>query len=468
MSNKNAPVQPTTTAEHRAHTARVRDDDAGRRRAALQRKLSEPIRAATPRPDTSGLVAEPSPRSKRRKGGKAAPEASDFLSPAFIPIVGPPNGNTGGRATTDPLSCVEIEATPIQGFTGQTIHLDWANFTFPVTVEGWSSGQDPYANLNAVQSLVSEFLGEAPEDRLHGWHGYKCGREWSDKGKIAWSPGRGEAWLSLNADTLSLIPPSKQLELWHALWALEVKRSTRLDSAFDDFARVVSLDTVDAAVGVRNYTGVGRDAYERRQPKNLRKGTLRGDSCNFGLRASEGGEAYLRVYDKKLEMMAKGCPEEQAFDCIRWEIEYADGKATELWKRIVACKTVEEYARCLGAAITNAIDFVDRESVPEASRKNVARMSRLPWWDQICSLLSEGPIIHVKRLISTLCQSVNTFKKQWGKVIALANVALQSAGEGWGIANVIQQWAEKLEPQIAWEKHAGRDLSLSLNLILAT
>lgn len=450
-----------------AAVARRRDDAKLRGRNRQRKLLAEPVAAAVPRPDVSGLAAEPSPRSGR---SKSVPDVQHFLAASWVQIDSPPEGNTGGRLASDPIRCIQSEKNepiPLAGFKGHTLHLDWANWTFPVQPEGYA-GDTPTPNVDAVQALVSDFLGEQPEERLTGWHGYKCGREWRDGGKIAWTPGRGEAWLSLNGDTLACIPPARQLDFFRGLWALNVVRATRLDPAFDDFARSVALDTVEAAVNVRNYTGTGRDAFERRQIRNPRKGTLRSDSCIFGLRGSAGSGIMLRVYDKKLEMIAKGCPEDHALDCIRWEPEYTDEKATELWRRIAACADVKEFARVLGAAVTNAIDFIDRESVPEASRHCVSRMKRLAWWSELCALLTEGPIIHVKRLISTLCQAATACRKQWGKFFALLNVALQSSGDAYGVGNIVQQWSEANEPHICWEKQRGRDLSVSLPLILAT
>ena len=80
-----------------------------------------------------------------------------------------------------------------------------------------------------------------------------------------------------------------------------------------------------------------------------------GDSVLLGSRGNNGSGKYMRIYDKKLEMMLRGIPADQCEDCIRYELELADEKAEAAWRLLVICRDVEEFTQTCGRLAVSGV-----------------------------------------------------------------------------------------------------------------
>ena len=276
------------------------------------------------------------------------------------------------------------------------LKLDWLSVTFP------------FSRMEAVVGVVSKWLGP-PSPRSGGLHSYREGLGWPSSAACCWSPGRPEAFLSLNGDSLDLVPACLQHELLNALAALDA-RGTRVDCALTDVDRIASMSQVHAAAESDNFTGfLITDSH---RPK--KRGVLIGDSRTFGRRGKEGGGAYYIVYDKLLESRAKGEPE---IDAIRYEVRFDGKKARAAFATLCGAADAESLAGVVGSLVGGAIDFLHR-----GEETHLDRMERVAWWTALVERL--GALrLRVDRFVPSLPKTLFHLGRQWLGTIARAAAA---------------------------------------------
>jgi hypothetical protein len=160
---------------------------------------------------------------------------------------------------------------------------------------------------------------------------------------------------------------------------------SRIDAFFDDAERLITPSGLHSlvATGRQDYCKFKSESILSRQ--TIEHGLVR-DEVQFGTRGSEGAGKYLRFYDKALE--SKG-----EINVCRWEVEFSDQYARELFRRLVATYgphwTEEKTARAIGSAIGGAIDF--RINLHDGN-PHVDRHERYPFWQQIVDRLGCVPM----------------------------------------------------------------------------
>jgi hypothetical protein len=259
-------------------------------------------------------------------------------------------------------------------------------------------------------SFSTKYLSEIAQFLSHIWgdHSQDGFGLWSYDSRLIWSSG-----VSLNYDEdvdrservhagqMTLDCPGSALdEMTAPDLQLLIKfadqmggKCTRIDVFFDDYARIVNpVDLLDL-IKCGDYSGL-RHAQDR-QKYDMAK--LIRDEVSFGERGSRGNGKYLRFYDKEIE--SKG---EQ--NCCRWEVEFSQRKADTVFKKLAQTMgDMDCFASMCGSLIAGCVTFVHRNG-----DKNVSRLKRYHWWEQILSILGEPLKIRAERKVDNL-----TGKIQW-------------------------------------------------------
>lgn len=413
--------------------------------------------AADDRPELPVLpAAEPPTRSARQRVRRTPSAAPDpVLKADWAPAVGTPNSNTGCAATPDAWikDCFILQH-----------HL---RVSFPIAPDGHlgpevKPGEEhqfelEYPNVVKVRDLVTGALRIQP-DQLLTWSRwfYKSGFKWGGEPTVAslhYGESLGHATLDIRGGGCDSLLAQQLLNLCRALKAAVPQMTgLRIDCAFDDYNRIASMDEIQRARAALDFKGFKKSLSIR--PDNM--GTLEGDSVTFGTRTCKSGK-YMRIYDKFLETGG-----DNNFDCIRYESELSEEKAALAFEEICACQSVEEYAQVLGSWVEGVIDFVKREGY----ERNIQRAPRLEWWEKITALLAAKVRESVPRLVPPLMSAAKAHFRQWGAHLALLRIGLQSLPKPVNIGAVIENICDHFEEKINWAKQQGRDLGVSLSMLL--
>jgi DNA relaxase NicK len=105
---------------------------------------------------------------------------------------------------------------------------------------------------------------------------------------------------------------------------------TRVDVALDDREATVAVETVRQAVEAGQVVSRSKQ-FKVIQASNHREGVRTGETLYFGSRESQ---SMLRVYDKRLELQAKG-REDAASYGVRWEMELKQDRAQACAKALL-------------------------------------------------------------------------------------------------------------------------------------
>lgn len=314
------------------------------------------------------------------------------------------------------------------------VHIDWLN------------GTVSRARIRDVQDFLRVFLGEW-RDRDWGVHSYKNSAETEAGAIAAWSDGRAEAFISLNACSLAQIPADRHWWLLATLVSDFGFKGTRVDCAVDDLDRVVPLEQVHEAAERGAYTGFR--LTDSHKPKSL--GTIVGDSRTFGRGGKAGSGKYLIVYDKALESDGK-------LDCIRWELRFYKEAADLVCQALAECDDDVEFRRKVGRCLGGAIDFREPCDDREVDRHS-DRRPRLPWWATFVAALGET-VYRVPRVTPPLQRFLEHIGRTGLRGLATAKVVADSMGVD--LLLVLAEALELVECQIDWRKTGARDLGIDL------
>ena len=259
-----------------------------------------------------------------------------------------------------------------------------------------------YKQLEQIIIFISGFFGECDSDG-HGKLGYDDKYFWpsgvtlnydsdperrqkNHKGRITLDV-RGSACDELTvSDLLVLIEGSDCLG----------GVSSRNDIFFDDFGRSVEPSDLHDVIDRNDFSGF-RMAHKKQTSKS---GKVVHDEVMFGRRGDMGSGKYLRVYDKNLE--SKG-----EIDCIRWECEFTQRKAQQVFKALAGCEgNIEAFATICGALIGGCINFVHK-----TGDKNICRLDVYEFWELITDTLGKL-FIRIEKKINTLTGVIEWTERQ--------------------------------------------------------
>ena len=172
-------------------------------------------------------------------------------------------------------------------------------------------------------------------------------------------------------------------------------KCSRIDIYFDDYNRRISFDDLKETAERRDYSGL-LDFRVTQAGKLTKPGNTR-EEISFGKRGSRGNGKYLRWYNKELESNGE-------YKCDRWEVEFTQKKADIVFTKLARCDgSLDAFATLCGSLIAGCITFVHR-----TGDKNIKRLLRYEWWEQIVDLLGGEVKIRVERKKDSL-----TGKIEW-------------------------------------------------------
>jgi hypothetical protein len=152
-------------------------------------------------------------------------------------------------------------------------------------------------------------------------------------------------------------------------------RFTRLDCALDDRQPLVPLSLVTQAAEVGQCI-TRADRVQVIRSFSLHTGTVSGETIYFG---SPHSQTLLRVYDKRLELLAKQQPHAEDFG-IRWELEFKQDRA-QLCGQFLGDLEEADWLKLLIGLLRSYVDF--RDTTREAEDEARARAPRLPWYQSL-------------------------------------------------------------------------------------
>lgn len=342
---------------------------------------------------------------------------------------GPAAGADSAPAPAEPRPQLSITGaqtaynTLDQYVPGFTMSTDWLAFTVP------------RSDVEAMQELVGGEWMEAKK----GFNGYPrawlCVTAGGGSGRI----GTGmknretEVHVSLSGDIVSAWPAEKVQAV--RLWVRDQGgHCTRTDLALDDCAGCATLAQVIAAADAGQAVMRWSIYDAKRRCSYKGKEDIHGEMITFGSRQSE---SYLRVYDKRMEELAKG--REMTTPWVRWELELKKERA-ELASNRLAVLPVEEWREFTVGLLKSCISF--RDTAPDDPTWIRCRAEELPWWRALTEGFKRSRLITPK-VDRTLEEAKDWFSRAMGPTIA---ALAHAAGREW-IDQVIQAGASRWKPR---------------------
>lgn len=196
---------------------------------------------------------------------------------------------------------------------------------------------------------------------------------------------------------------------------------TRIDVALDDRGVLVPLAKVIEAIAIGQIV-TRASKSQILQGNDLHAWSTTGQTISIGSRSSQ---TFLRIYDKRLELAAKGEPDAQDYG-IRWELELKKERADAL-ATLLRLHPIEEWRELVVGVLQSYVDFRDTDKTAEAWARY--RAPRLAWWEA----LTEG--FRKCRLVVVQARRTIEHVKEWvnhslAPMLALV-VAAPNAGHSW-------------------------------------
>jgi phage replication initiation protein len=190
------------------------------------------------------------------------------------------------------------------------ISIDYLAFTVPRT------------DLN-MAVIRSTFDATEIEELSHGGMGYRNSAIISGSGRMYWHPDKVELGIHvrLGARALGLVDMTALGLINRVLdWSAKI---TRIDIAFDDHDGMLNIDQMHAKILAGEVQTPFR-RVTRISGANAGNQEKTGDTVNVGSRKSR---SFCRIYDKRLEMVAKGKEPAEIGHWVRVELELKKDKA---------------------------------------------------------------------------------------------------------------------------------------------
>jgi hypothetical protein len=196
-------------------------------------------------------------------------------------------------------------------------------------------------------------------------------------------------------------------------------KCTRIDVFFDDYQKTVTYEQLKQAAKRGDYSGL-RDFQIRTAYKRTDGGVdMSRCEVSFGKRGQRGNGKYMRWYRKDLESNGE-------IDCDRWEVEFTQDKAQQVFKILSQSRILDEYVTICGAIIAGCITFIHRNG-----DKNISRLDRYSWWEQILKILGSEIKIRSQRKKDTLTGKFHYVEKYVAISLACIKKVFYSKDDFW-------------------------------------
>jgi len=308
------------------------------------------------------------------------------------------------------------------------IFLDWLGCTF--------------LNNGDIRALARE-LGE-PLDDKRKWGTGKLGytEVWSFFGGwIAQNLDRPDMGIHLELPAIALDQlrlETKKADVAIISWfANKGAKFTRLDVAFDIFSKDI-LDLADISTAIQQGLCVSRWRTAREfATYSLKDGTPVGGSdlggFTFGSRSSR---AYLRIYNKRQERIAKTGECERDY-WVRVEMEYKGDNAIAVSEMTMRNSSLDWF----GANLRYYLDIKE----PGQTDENRSRWETASWWVSLTAMVKTR-----LPLLRKVVQNVVIASKRWIKEQVAPTLAFLLEWEGGDISwlsEVMQDGISRLSPR---------------------
>jgi len=309
----------------------------------------------------------------------------------------PRDGNHGGRTYTLSSEALGVGASDHEGQTSALrarvggVMLDYLRAVLPDDPETW-------AGLDA-------WLGTR-SPRVHGWRGwYDRSASVLDGGIVGWCTDPARASVE---GVLVDLPGRACAALGDKLvefmaWCLTRGRVTRADYAVDDVRGRLSpqkmVEAYDAGQVVTRWQGC-TEIKSRGAP-----GETTGHTCYLG---SRSGQSMLRVYDKRLEQLAKGHKVPDG-PWVRCELETRGKFADRLAREVL-----EHGAGVVVGQLNRRVRVVDK-----GTDMNKRRWAVAPWWEEFIGCLDQGAALTVGEVIEYTVERIAA----WIERVAAPSIA---------------------------------------------
>ncbi|MBA7536644.1 hypothetical protein ES705_28908 [subsurface metagenome] len=290
----------------------------------------------------------------------------------------------------------------------------------PVGVH-WLRNSFDYEILEKVKAWVSNFFGEST---LKDYGKLSYGRHYAWESGVSLcfdsdpehNPGshRGRMTLDVPGKACDELTAPDLLLFMEGCQALGCK-CTRLDVFWDDYNWTVSLEELRRIVDEGDFSmfQISSENRTRNRTRKENDGLLY-DAVTFGRRGCKGSGKYLRVYDKNLESKGES-------NCIRWECEFSQEKAQEVFTWLVGADgNLDVFATLCGSLVGGCINFVHR-----TGDNHIARLDVYEWWQEIIDLLGVLSV-RVAKKKNTLTGTIEWVEKQVSPSLALVRKAMRS------------------------------------------
>jgi len=245
---------------------------------------------------------------------------------------------------------------------GKNILLDYFSFTVPYSEE----------MMARVFSALDE---EKVQKNGYGGMGYTESAFVLDGGRVFWHPGKPDLGIHIRLNSASIaISGFTAVGLLNRAFDMRAK-VTRLDIAFDDLDGLLDMDVMYQKILsgelVTRFRKVTRIAGSR-----LEEAQKIGDTINIGSRSSN---AFVRMYDKKLERESRGVDVTGIEKWVRVEIETKKEKS-HLVASLLAGTALEKVTDTPGELCADLLyGLLDFKEVNEED-ENKSRWDTSDWW----------------------------------------------------------------------------------------
>lgn len=212
--------------------------------------------------------------------------------------------------------------------------------------------------------------------------------------------------LALQGRSMNMVAPDLFQHFLKALHQLAPKlKCTRIDIATDDYSKQLEFREICRALDAGEFFGFRTSRVVRGIG-----GKRAGWTAYIGSRQSD---CMIRIYDKFAESNGR-------IDCIRYEIEYKDELAQELFLLLIGAATSEESLRIYKKYWKGKAEFRSREN-----GKNQDRNPRLAWWDSFVTRVGEAAyLVRPIKVAPDVVQKADWIYRQVAKSLAIIKAAL--------------------------------------------
>lgn len=268
-------------------------------------------------------------------------------------------------------------------------------------------------HLQEIVKFLNFMFGNSDQDGYGLWS-YEFRFKWENGASLNYDRDK-ERSQTVHLDRCTLDVPGSALDELHindmlllvAMCRVFEGKCTRIDVFFDDYRRHVTFEQLQEVARRGDYSGLRRyniresGIYQENGTDAMRH------EVSFGNRGDYGNGKYIRWYDKELESGGD-------IKCDRWEVEFTQKKADIVFRKLSECEgKVDSFASLCGFIIAGCITFVHR-----TGDKNISRLEKYDWWEQIQKVLGDSVTIRVTRKKDSLSGKMEFIKRNVSPTLA--------------------------------------------------